>query len=862
MTMNRYCTALISALLWALSVSAVTVSDVTGVFHGSLNIAGDEYSGKEVYILPGVRGNSVTFVLPDFRYNAASLGDIVLPDIPIDSKGQLALNNATLYIKPISERATISVINGLEEGGVVYNSVIGASSAQILLTIAAPSLPEDIFVLFSGNKVTNRNYAITNGGFEGSWSNGEPEGWHSFNSATGSYVSFVKTTEQFQQSSEKRPGSAGSHSAMISSKIVAGAKANGNCTNGQINAGSMTAEDASGNYNFSDPSNNGYNTPFVGNPDSLVFWAKYVPADGDPQNEVNKARVHAVVTTAARYQDPESQNYSSVKIADAVLNYAATSNMGWQRLAVPFKYTSVNPASAAYMLITFSSNQTPGGGSSHTEGVITKTYYLDNVYLDDVEMVYNHALSSLTMNGKAVQFTGNAASVGQVFSDSEYDFVAKVNGKGAKSFVGYDPARACVYIYVVADNYAQARNYSVYTLQMAQPSNDTEYAYSASTCENEPYSDENFSNLSAGGTYSKTIPNTQGGDSLITLTLTVNSAYSFPVSASVLPGETYQWRGKDYRYTAEGVYTDAVRLHTVAGCDSVYTLELKVYAEDVVVNEELTACRYEELVWHGKTIPTAEAGQFTVYDSLKSVYGKDSVHVLALTVRPAYRQESVAYVSNENTDFYSWAGHADYDVQYPSGKVFENQNSVMLINEGEYLLTERHQMTNGCDSAIVLRLMVSPIPVSYSDYTTTFCEGEKFSYNGVEYTKPFNGEVRLSQPNIYGGDSIVRLVVNVLPSPEIHESLTITTGETGSWEGYDLSTFAIGERELKAYYYTALGCDSVMVLHLTVKPVELPTGGSEQQTEKAEVRKVLRNGRLYIIRRDNTVYDLLGRKKE
>ena len=122
--------------------------------------------------------------------------------------------------------------------------------------------------------------------------------------------------------------------------------------------------------------------------------------------------------------------------------------------------------------------------------------------------------------------------------------------------------------------------------------------------------------------------------------------------------------------------------------------------------------------------------------------------------------------------------------------------------------------------------------------------------------------MRLSQPNIYGGDSIVRLVVNVLPSPEIHESLTITIGETGSWEGYDLSTFAIGERELKAYYYTALGCDSVMVLHLTVKPVELPTGGSEQQAEKAEVRKVLRNGQLYIIRRDNTVYDLLGRKKE
>ena len=858
--MKRFCIALIPALWLAASVSAVSVNDVTGVFRGSLNIAGDTYQGKEVYILPGTSGSSVTFVLPDFRYNAASLGDIVLPNIPMGSNGRLTLEKATLYIKPISERATVSVINGLEEGGTVYNSEIGTSSAQVLLTIAAPSLPEDIFVLFSGSKVTNRNYAVTNGGFEGSWSNGEPSGWHSFNSATGSFVSFVKTTEQFKQSSDKRPGSQGSHSAMISSKIVAGAKANGNCTNGQINAGSMTADDASGNYNFSDPSNSNYNTPFVGNPDSVVFWAKYIPADKNPQNSVNKARVHAVVTTAARYQDPESQNYSSIKIADAALNYSATSSMGWQRLAVPFKYTSVNPASAAYMLITFSSNQSPGGGSSHSEGTISKTYYLDNVYIDDVEMVYNHALTSLTMNGKAVQFTGNSASVKQVYSDSDYDFVAKMNGKGAKSFVGYDAANARVYIYVVAHNYSQARNYSVYTLQMAPPSKDTEYAYNATTCSNEPYSDENFSGLKKSGTYTAVIPNTQGGDSLITLTLKVNTAYTFPVSASIRPGEKYTWRGKEYSYTAEGDYTDAVKLKTVAGCDSVYTLELSVRAEDAVYEEELTACRYEDMVWHGKTLPTAETGVFTIYDSLKSVYGKDSVHVLSLTVQTAYRQEQTAYVSNENTDYYSWAGHADYDVQYPSGKVFEKQNSVMLINEGDYVLTERHTMSNGCDSAIVLHLKVSPIPVTYGDYTTTLCEGEQFTYSGTVYTESFNGEVRLPQPNIYGGDSIVRLAVNVLQSPKVHEYQTITAGEGGSWEGYDLSTFPIGERELKAYYYAANGCDSVMVLHLTVKPVELPTGGSETQQEKAEVRKEIRNGRLYIIRKDESVYDLLGRK--
>ena len=186
----------------AVAAQALTVQEAAGTYKGLLNIGGQEYPNKEVYILPGTEANSITFVLPDFRYNGAPLGDIVLVNLPMSAEGQLSLEDATLYIRAISERATISVINGLEDGGTVYNSVITSSSAQVLLSIGAPSLPEDILVLFAGTRENSKNYAVTNGGFEGSWSNGEPTGWHSFNSATGDYVSFVQNTEQFTQSSE------------------------------------------------------------------------------------------------------------------------------------------------------------------------------------------------------------------------------------------------------------------------------------------------------------------------------------------------------------------------------------------------------------------------------------------------------------------------------------------------------------------------------------------------------------------------------------------------------------------------------------------------------------------------------------
>ena len=952
---KRFAILILNCLL-ALTVSAVTVSEVAGTFKGNLNIGGSMYTGKTVYILPGVENNTITFVLPDFKYNSASLGDIVLVNIPMDANGQLTLEQSTLYIKAISERATIDVLNGFVDGNDTYNSIVSASSAQVLLSIEAPSVPEPILVLFVGNKVTNENYAVTNGGFEGNWSNGEPNGWHSFNTATGDYVSFVQNTDQFTRSTETRPGSAGSQSAVIQTKIVVGNNANGNCTNGQINAGSMTATDASGNYNFSDPSNSGYNTPFVGNPDSLVFWAKYVPADQNPSNSINKARAHAVITTNARYQDPEASDYSSVKVAEAEVNYSATSTMGWQRIAVPFAYRAADPTKTAYMLITFTSNYEPGGGSSYSSGgLFNKTYYLDNVWLDDVEMVYNHALSSLTVDGSAVAFANGKAVLNLPYSDSDYDVKATSDGKAAKSFIGYEAASNRLYVYVVAHNYAQAHTYSLYTLQLDAPENpvqDTEYAYSATTCDNEPYSDELFDNLTEAGEYQTIIPNTQGGDSIITLTLSLMPTYTETTEASIRMDETYSWQKRNYQNLTPGTYFDTIRLQTVAECDSVLTLRLEVLPIGYVFDEETTACQYEQTEWRGQMLPTGQAGTFILMDSLQSVYGTDSVFRLALTVLPVYSvpteasirmDESYSWMEMEYQDLtpgtyydtlllHSLAGcdsvltltltvlPIDYSfseemtacqneeaywhdqllptaqtgtfVLYDSLQSVYGTDSVIVLTltvlpeyrmeevwhvmtidtvwhgitikglpaaEEPYLWYDSLTTLFGCDSIYRLVVHVSEIPVTFGTYEANMCEGETVTYEGVEYSSNFKGDILIAQPNIYGGDSIVHLTVTVQPSFLIDEYMTITEGDDQSWEGWNLSTMPVGEMTLSAYYYTEYDCDSVIVLHLTVEPVQIETGLNEQ-TISRKAQKVLLNGRLYFIREDETVYDIIGTK--
>ena len=875
--MDKYMKKILSifCLFCAVSAQATRMSSELGVYSGSVTINGTSYSAERIYVLPGAETNTLTCVV----------GEQVLVNIPASS--------IVLSAQPISA-----------------------------------------------------NYAITNGGFEGNWTNNEPTGWHSFASATGDYASFVTgNTGQFQQSTDKRPGSTGSYSAQIQSKVTLSVKANGNCTNGRINAGSMSATDASGNYAFSDPSQSGYNTPFVGQPDSLVFWAKYVPGGGSYEDASNKARAHATLITNSRYQDPETGDYSAVKIAEATSDYSATSSLGWQRISVPFVYTSVNPAQMAYMLITFTTNKTPGGGNSTKKSP-------DNVYIDDAELIYNYRLTQLTIDGEAISFSNSQATTEKMYSN-EYAVSATTNGRAAKTFVGYDSAHYRMYVYVVADNYSQVHAYSLYTIQMAEPIRDTEYAYAASSCDNEPYSDELFANLTESGEYHATIPNTQGGDSLITLTLTILPTYTIPAEKTIKTNESYTWREHTYSNLNPGVYYYVDSLKTQAGCDSIFTLTLTVEAIPYFFEESMTACRNEENTWHDKTLNTKELGSFTIYDSLKSIYNTDSVYTLTLTVLPTYTIPAEATIKMNES--YTWREHSYSDlnpgvyhyvdslktqagcdsiftlaltvqsigywyeesmsacvneeniwhgktlptategvyVLYDSLQSIYGQDSIYkltlsvhhvylfeeekYVNEANlewrgktitnlpkreepYLIYDSLSSQFGCDSVYLLRLHVSDIPITYGNYADECCEGEVILFAGVEYRESFEGDVRVSERNIYGGDSSVHLTITVFPSYFIEEEMTIVVGEEHTWEYYDLSQFPIGTTTLKAEYWSEEFCDSTMVLHLTIEPKPIGTGIPTNRSEKGVTRKIVYNGQLYIIREDESIYDILGNK--
>ena len=169
--------------------------------------------------------------------------------------------------------------------------------------------------------------------------------------------------------------------------------------------------------------------------------------------------MNTVITTNARYQDPEATDYSTVKIATATINYSATATLGWQRLSVPFSYTGI-AGEPAYILTTFSTNQIPGGGSATKDAS-------DSVYIDDVELIYNNTLNSFSIGANALTFHQHVATAEGNYCDSCAAYTAVAQGNTAQTFIGFDAIHKCIHIYVIADDFAQSGAYKLYRVEFA-----------------------------------------------------------------------------------------------------------------------------------------------------------------------------------------------------------------------------------------------------------------------------------------------------------------------------------------------------------------------------------------------------------
>jgi hypothetical protein len=172
----------------------------------------------------------------------------------------------------------------------------------------------------------------------------------------------------------------GSKSVRIFPTSVLGITANGNLTNGRMNAGSMSATGSS-NYNYTQRSNNTYNTPLSQLPDSLSVWVCFRSS-----STTDKAQVKAVVHGDADYKfiangtEEPTDKHVATAVSSFTRTSAASGAYTWRRMSIPFNNN--RPCTdVRYILFTATTNENPGSGSTS-----------DDLFVDDVLLIYKPTL--------------------------------------------------------------------------------------------------------------------------------------------------------------------------------------------------------------------------------------------------------------------------------------------------------------------------------------------------------------------------------------------------------------------------------------------------------------------------------------
>ena len=351
---------------------------------------------------------------------------------------------------------------------------------------------------------------------------------------------------------------------------------------------------------------------------------------------------------------------------------------------------------------------------------------------------------------------------------------------------------------------------------------------SAFICEGETYAENGF-NVSEAGTYTQSLQSVLGCDSVVTLTLNVNPVFNTPLTATICEGQTYNENG--FNVSEAGTYTQS--LQSVNGCDSIVTLTLNVNS---VINTSLTATICEGSAYTENGFNVSEAGVYTL--NLQTVNGCDSVVTLNLNVNPVYNTDLFASICegevyNENGFNVNEAGVYSRTLQAVNGcdsvvnltlsvnPIF-NTNLSAFICEGETYAengfnvseagtyTQSLQSANGCDSIVTLTLNVNPI--YNTELTATICEGTSYTENGFNVSEA--GVHTQSLQTINGCDSIVTLTLNVTPSYNTNLTATICEGSELSISGFNVS-----EAGVYTQTHTAVnGCDSIVTLTVTELP--------------------------------------------
>lgn len=182
-----------------------------------------------------------------------------------------------------------------------------------------------------------------------------------------------------------------------------------------------------------------------------------VPSDIKTQTEVTM--VDRDVNILEKSYAKGGKVTNNAKLIATIEHYITETPTEWTECIIPFEYVKKNAAETpAKFNIIFAA-------SDYFNSTVTKGV---TMYIDDVDLVYYHALSSATYDGQAIpgfdETTLSYDLSSQVYDEKKFDCTVK--GAGAEAIKSYDEATGLLTVTVNGNNISDdATSKTVYTFQ-------------------------------------------------------------------------------------------------------------------------------------------------------------------------------------------------------------------------------------------------------------------------------------------------------------------------------------------------------------------------------------------------------------
>jgi len=443
-------------------------------------------------------------------------------------------------------------------------------------------------LIFKAENSFSQVYQLENPGFEqwdGNGADDEPTGWNSFPSAScelpaliniGGVACNTATATRHEKSEDVRNGATG-YSCKIYATSAFSRIANGALTSGLMHLASTTPSDNS-NCNQTMTGDNNFNHRLNAKPDSIVFWAKVVNASNE-----SEACCHLYIHDNYDLKDPLAANSSGYQnhIVGGVPSYNFTNttggvaydDSGWRRHSTPIIYEGYTCNDPQFVLITFSTNAIPGGGSAN-----------DALYIDDIEFIYNpirhqfteSACGHYTWDGTEYTQSGDYE---KTYTVGPRDSIVTLHLTITEGPSGEETITECGSYTWNGQEYTESGNYT-HVFESTVPEECDSIATLHLTITGNLLREENIAacdrytwyeqEYTQSGDYQHTIENAEGCDSLITLHLTINNSVTNEITETA--EDSFTWNNETYTTSGDYVQT----LSTINNCDSVVTLHLTI----------------------------------------------------------------------------------------------------------------------------------------------------------------------------------------------------------------------------------------------------------------------------------------------